>query len=43
MADHHWWSAAELVGSTEIIFPDGILDLMEAAAAQPALPSAVRR
>ncbi len=43
MADHYWWSAAELVSSTEIIFPDGILDLMEVAAAQLALPRAVRR
>ena len=43
MADHHWWSAEELRVSTEIIFPDGILDLIEAAAAQTALPIAARR
>jgi 8-oxo-dGTP pyrophosphatase MutT (NUDIX family) len=43
MADHHWWSAEELLGSTDIIFPDGIFDLLEVAASQSAVPSAVRR
>ncbi len=43
MADHHWWSAEELRDTAEIVFPDGIAELMESAAAQPALPFAVRR
>ncbi|MBB3391790.1 8-oxo-dGTP pyrophosphatase MutT (NUDIX family) [Rhizobium sp. BK275] len=43
MADHHWWSAEELLASADIIFPDGIVDLMETAASQPALPIATRR
>ncbi|WP_245472371.1 NUDIX hydrolase [Rhizobium jaguaris] len=29
MADHHWWSAEELQQTTEIIFPDGLLKLVD--------------
>ncbi len=28
IADHRWWSAEELERTTEIIFPDGFLDLV---------------
>ncbi|MEX2695841.1 NUDIX hydrolase [Rhizobium mongolense] len=28
MADHRWWSAEELKQTTEIIFPDGLLELV---------------
>lgn len=28
MADYHWWSADELRQTTQIIFPDGLLELM---------------
>jgi hypothetical protein len=31
MADHHWWSVEELQQTTDIIFPDGLLDLLKAA------------
>ncbi|NTG34803.1 NUDIX domain-containing protein [Agrobacterium rhizogenes] len=29
MADHYWWSVEELREATEIIFPDGLLDLIK--------------
>lgn len=28
MADHHWWSTEELQQTAEIIFPDGLLELV---------------
>lgn len=43
MADHRWWSVEELLDSTDIIFPDGIVALLEIAASQSALATAVRR
>ena len=43
MADHHWWSAEELLASADVIFPDGIVDLMKTAVSQPVLPIAMRR
>jgi len=43
MADHHWWSTEELLASADVIFPDGIVDLMKTAVSQPALPIAMRR
>lgn len=43
MAAHHWWSVSELLDTADIVFPDGIVDMMAIAAALPGLPSAVRR
>lgn len=28
LADHHWWSSDELQETTEIIFPEGLLELV---------------
>lgn len=28
LADHHWWSSEELRRTTEIIFPDGLLEMV---------------
>ncbi|MBS7699023.1 MULTISPECIES: NUDIX domain-containing protein [unclassified Chelatococcus] len=33
MAEHHWWSAEEIRTTSEIIFPDNLLELIEAVPA----------
>lgn len=37
MAEHHWWSVEEIRTTSEILFPDRLLDLLEVAAAPPGL------
>ncbi|CAH1660713.1 NUDIX domain-containing protein [Hyphomicrobiales bacterium] len=40
MAEHHWWSVEEIQTTSEIIFPDDLLDLLETAVAAKASGSA---
>ncbi|CAH1672968.1 MULTISPECIES: NUDIX domain-containing protein [unclassified Chelatococcus] len=37
MAEHHWWSVDEIRTTSEIIFPEDLLDLLSGAAAPQGL------